>query len=121
MANSTQRTIMLLSAIFFAGALTIPASHAQNGHILTPKSTAAREYAACMAIARSNPRAAHESALAWRKKGGGNAAIHCIAVALLGMGQYSQAPKGPIYGPAFTDNLPMRGISPVGHKPPSGC
>jgi tetratricopeptide (TPR) repeat protein len=93
MANSTQRTIMLFSAIFFAGALTIPASHAQNGHILTPKSTAAREYAACMAIARSNSKAAHESALAWRKKGGGDAAIHCIAVALLGMGQYSQAAR----------------------------
>jgi tetratricopeptide (TPR) repeat protein len=93
MANSTQRTIILLSAIFFAGALKIPASHAQNGHILTPKSTAAREYAACMAIARSNPKAAHESALAWRKKGGGNAAIYCIAVALLGMGQYSQAAR----------------------------
>ena len=93
MANSTQRTIMLISAILFAGAITTPTSYAQRGHILTPKSTEAREYAACMAIARSNPKAAHESALAWRKKGGGDAAIHCVSIALLGLGQYSQAAR----------------------------
>jgi len=93
MANSTKRPIILLSAIFFAGVAAAPESSAQLGQILTPQSTAAREYAACMAIARSNPKAAHESALAWRKKGGGDAAIHCIAVSLLGMGQYSQAAR----------------------------
>jgi hypothetical protein len=47
-----------------------------------------------MAIARSNSKAAHELALAWRKKGGGDAAIHCIAVALHGMGQYNGWPRG---------------------------
>ncbi|NKB18974.1 MAG: tetratricopeptide repeat protein [Alphaproteobacteria bacterium] len=93
MANSTKRTIFFVSVILIAGVVSAPASDAQHGKILTPKSTAAREYAACMALARSKPKAAHESALAWRKKGGGDAAIHCIAVSLLGLGQYSQAAR----------------------------
>jgi tetratricopeptide (TPR) repeat protein len=64
---------------------------AQRPLDLTPKTTEAREYAACMQLARIDPRAAHTSALAWRKAGGGDAAIHCVAVAVLGLGQYSQA------------------------------
>ena len=58
-----------------------------------PRSAAAREYAACMRLARDDPRAAHESALAWQQKGGGDAAIHCVAVALVGLGQHSQAAR----------------------------
>ncbi|MBT7243711.1 MAG: hypothetical protein HN879_09870 [Flavobacteriaceae bacterium] len=60
---------------------------------LTPRSVEAREYSACMRLAETSPKAAQDSALAWRKRGGGDPAIHCIAVALLGLGQYSQSAR----------------------------
>jgi tetratricopeptide (TPR) repeat protein len=50
-----------------------------------------KEYAACMALARSEPNAAFESALAWQDRGGGPAARHCAAVALIGLGQHREA------------------------------
>jgi tetratricopeptide (TPR) repeat protein len=53
-----------------------------------PKSVDARHYEACMALARQDPKAAHESARAWWQNGGGDAAAHCVAVALLGLGQH---------------------------------
>ena len=61
---------------------------AQPATELTPRSEGARQYQACMALARQDPKAAHESALAWRQNGGGSPATHCIAVALLGLGQH---------------------------------
>lgn len=66
---------------------------ARDGPVGFPRTADAREYSACMRIARSDPKAAHESALAWQAKGGGDAAVHCIAVALLGFGQYRQAAR----------------------------
>jgi tetratricopeptide (TPR) repeat protein len=53
----------------------------------------AKQYARCMSMARTNPKRAHDEALAWRAKGGGNPALHCVGVALLGMGDYTQAAK----------------------------
>lgn len=47
----------------------------------------AREYARCMALAPSDPNEAFEMATAWRELGGGDAAEHCAAVALLHNGQ----------------------------------
>ena len=67
------------------------ATTAQQRENLAPRSAEARQYAACMTLARRDPKAAHDSALAWQKKAGGDAAIHCVAVALLGLGQYGQA------------------------------
>jgi len=83
----------MMGLLILAGLIAADASFAQRNQILTPKSQQAREYAACMALARSTPKVAHDSALAWRQKGGGEAAIHCIAVSLLGMSQYSQAAR----------------------------
>ena len=78
------------AGIAAAAALTaaLPAS-AQRSFALN--SIEARRYADCMAEARSNPRAAHDEAVAWRLSGGGNPALHCVAVALLGLGEYAQA------------------------------
>ena len=45
----------------------------------------AREYAACMKLTQSEPEEAFESALAWRDRGGGDPAKHCIAAALIGL------------------------------------
>jgi tetratricopeptide (TPR) repeat protein len=51
----------------------------------------AREYDACMALARSDPPAAYESGLAWVALGGDLPARHCVAVALIGLSQYAEA------------------------------
>lgn len=51
----------------------------------------AQEYTACMALAQRQPEDALGSAEAWEQAGGGDAARHCAAVALIGMGQYGDA------------------------------
>ena len=78
-------------AVVLLASLVFPPATAQQKKPLEPQSAESRQYTACMTLARRNPTAAHESALAWRKKGGGDAALHCIAVALLGLGEYGQA------------------------------
>lgn len=50
-----------------------------------------QRYESCMAAARRDPRSALSEAQAWRKAGGGDPALHCIAVSLLGIGEYQQA------------------------------
>ena len=51
----------------------------------------AQQYADCMSEARSVPAKAYNNAIAWQKQGGGAAAGHCAAVALIGLGRYSAA------------------------------
>lgn len=51
----------------------------------------AYQYKACMALAKKSPEEAFESALNWRDLGGGDAAEHCVAAALIGLGQYAEA------------------------------
>jgi len=81
-----RRAVLALALAPAAGATA-----AQTGMELTPVSREARAYSDCMALARSDPRAAHKSALAWHAKDGGDPALHCAAVALLGLGDYDQA------------------------------
>jgi tetratricopeptide (TPR) repeat protein len=50
-------------------------------------------YERCMALARSEPEAARETARRWRLDGGGHPADHCEAVALLGLGQEAEAAR----------------------------
>ncbi len=50
-----------------------------------------RRYADCMDKARLDPEIGRKAAQAWRADGGGMAARHCAAVALLGLGQYAEA------------------------------
>jgi len=73
------------------GAVAPPASFAQDSQSLAPKSAQARQYQACMALSRRDAQAAHDSALAWQQKGGGDAAVHCVAATLLEMGLSGQA------------------------------
>lgn len=49
------------------------------------------EYAACMRLAQEVPVEGYKSGTAWREKGGGSAAEHCIAVSLLQLGEYAEA------------------------------
>jgi tetratricopeptide (TPR) repeat protein len=92
-AKTTNKFWISAGALMAVAVLTVPttASKAQQKQDPAPRSAEARHYAACMALARKDPKAAHASALAWRNKGGGDAAIHCVAVALLGLGQHGQA------------------------------
>lgn len=51
----------------------------------------AQAYQSCMALARSKPTQGFEAAIAWRDEGGGPAARHCTAIALVGLGQLEEA------------------------------
>ncbi|MEK7245292.1 MAG: hypothetical protein AAB223_04665 [Pseudomonadota bacterium] len=52
-----------------------------------------RRYRACMARARTAPQAAFDDALAWTGLGGGQAARHCLAAALIGLGQHAEGAR----------------------------
>ena len=49
------------------------------------------EYATCLALAGEKPTEAYRSGLAWFKAGGGLPARHCVAVALVGLGDHEAA------------------------------
>ncbi len=51
----------------------------------------AREYEACLALVHRDPTQASEAAAAWAEQGGGAAADHCAALALLERGHYDIA------------------------------
>ncbi len=53
----------------------------------------AGKYAACMALVNRDPETAFETAMGWRDDGGGAPARHCVALALLGLGQSAEAAK----------------------------
>ena len=76
----------LLLAMAPAGAATKKPS---NGNAL--QFDDAQEYAACMTLARRKPDEGLEGALTWQSRGGGDAAEHCAAVALIGLGENSEA------------------------------
>lgn len=48
-------------------------------------------YRSCLAIVEDNPVAGFSSAFLWHQGGGGASAQHCMALALIGQGEYAQA------------------------------
>jgi len=50
-----------------------------------------QQYAACMVLVDKDPSAALESALEWERQRGGDAARHCQALAMIGIGRYDDA------------------------------
>lgn len=50
-----------------------------------------REYASCMKEARATPQKGFDHSVTWLNLGGGDAARHCQAVALIGLGSTSEA------------------------------
>lgn len=82
------RVLQYLGSVALLSAL-IPTGGPAAEELPTPGQAAT--YADCMALARSEPDAAWERANAWLSEGGGNAAEHCAAVALFGLGQYPAA------------------------------
>lgn len=83
-----RRGRLILAGALLAGAALFP---------VTPFRAAAaevdhqQEYQACMTLARERPEDAYSSGLAWYQQGGGIPARHCLAVALLQLGQYDEA------------------------------
>lgn len=71
--------------ILFAAVLLLPV--AARAEIID----GANEYKACLTLAKKNPEAGWEEALAWQSLAGGEAARHCAAVALIGLGKYEEA------------------------------
>ncbi len=61
-------------------------SWSQDGGL--SKSENAKQYQACMLLVDRAPSDALESAVAWEKKGGGDAARHCEALAYIGLKQF---------------------------------
>jgi tetratricopeptide (TPR) repeat protein len=66
-------------------AQAVPAAGAPTS-LLPPQ-----QYDQCLALARSDPQRAFDQATAWRNLGGGFAAEHCAAVALIGQKKYADA------------------------------
>lgn len=49
------------------------------------------EYRVCLVLAKDKPEQGWEEALTWQSLGGGEAARHCGAVALIGLGKHAEA------------------------------
>ena len=79
----------LASAI--AAALLLPVAAAFASDEEAPPLDHSQEYADCMLLAQRVPDEAFESALAWETAGGGQAARHCAAVALINVGEFAEA------------------------------
>jgi tetratricopeptide (TPR) repeat protein len=84
-----------LLAVAALCAATIPPAAARAETSRAParpvRMTPEREYVACMKLARTRPQAGYDESLAWETLGGGAAARHCGAVALMGLGRFDEA------------------------------
>jgi len=49
------------------------------------------QYQACMTLLERDPAGALDSAVAWERQGGGDAARHCVAASYMGLKQYDDA------------------------------
>ena len=78
------RAIILSFALFVA----LPAL-ADEKPIHDPEG--AKQYQHCIALARTVPDEGYQEGLAWASMGGGEAARHCQAVAMIGRRQYEEA------------------------------
>ncbi|WP_191909238.1 tetratricopeptide repeat protein [Hypericibacter adhaerens] len=92
-ATARRGAAVLALALLLLGGAPFPAS-AQQGQIQSfPEQNLeeAKQYAACMVLTKDHPQDAYDSAGAWLAKNGGPPAQHCQAVALVGLGRYTEA------------------------------
>jgi len=82
-------SITRLATICLLGLATLPSAPARGAaeKVLAPSA----RYQACMAKAQRFPKDAFEDAIQWRDMGGGGAAEHCAAAALVTLGLYKDA------------------------------
>lgn len=71
--------------------LALAASPILASPVLAQAIDGPQEYKACLTLAKKTPEAGWEEALAWQSLGGGEAARHCAAVALIGLGKFGEA------------------------------
>ena len=71
--------------------ITFDAVIAMIGLATSQEINHAQRYRACMAEAKNAPQKGFEMALSWRGLGGGDAAEHCGAAALIGLKQFTEA------------------------------
>jgi tetratricopeptide (TPR) repeat protein len=83
-ANHNTR-VSMLRPILFVAFLLLPS------FALAQVIDAPQEYKACLVLAKKNPEAGWEEALTWQSLGGGEAARHCAAIALIGLEKYGEA------------------------------
>ncbi|MFH1805860.1 MAG: tetratricopeptide repeat protein [Pseudomonadota bacterium] len=74
------------AAIVLMGILATAPALAQNTDMADSD-----QYKACLKLAQLQPEDGFESAIAWRDMGGGEPALHCVAVALITLGKYEEA------------------------------
>lgn len=77
-------------------AILLPgAAQAQGavGGLTAQSAQQAERYRACMTLARRRPQDGFEDAIQWRSLGGGDAADHCAAVALIELEQFDEAAR----------------------------
>lgn len=67
--------------------MAAPAAFGAQGEDADPAAT----YEDCMLMVDASPESAYEKAMSWAAMGGGEAAEHCAAVALIGMRHYVEA------------------------------
>ncbi len=84
-AQGTKRLLRRLGGIALAAMVAGPPTDAAAQPI------GGGDYETCMRRARTDPDRGLAAALAWRDRGGGDAARHCAAVALIGLGRHVQA------------------------------
>lgn len=81
----SMRPILLPLAILVS--LPLGPALGQSGVVLDNKA----QYENCMRLADETPEEAYKSGIAWFERGGGSAAEHCVATALMNLGNYREA------------------------------
>jgi tetratricopeptide (TPR) repeat protein len=90
--SSSSAGLSAVGALVLAAIVLAPAA-AQRKPAPSPAPDAATAYDRCMSLADTQPAEAQKLAMQWRTKGGGYAAEHCEAAALLNLKQYDEAAK----------------------------
>ncbi len=77
----------LAAALFAGAAIALPLAAAAQ----TADREALAGYAACMSLVQADPLRALDEAEIWAGQGGGEAAMHCAAISLFGLGRHIEA------------------------------
>jgi tetratricopeptide (TPR) repeat protein len=86
--SSIRRTLFFSLLAPLAAVCTSAPANAQTRFSELPAGDA---YRSCVQLVRKDPESGFEAAIAWRDEGGGSAARHCTALALVNLGQYADA------------------------------
>lgn len=89
--SARRASAAILSATLAAALLSAPLLAQEEDAGAASEAAEAERYADCLRLSGDDPEEAFESAIAWESLGGGAAARHCAALALIGLGQYAEA------------------------------